>query len=556
MKIKLGAILLVIAMCVGFTSCNSNESDLSSSTGNNSPQNVSSSNEPENESSSNGTETKNITFPLEEEVTLRIWMPYSNTLIDSMEDNEVVGMIEEKLGINLEFIHPSQADEETSLQVLFTSSELPDIIRLDDGGQSATLKYPGGGEKGVADGIILQLNDLIDQYAPNYQIVRERGGEYEKNTITDSGIMWAMYTMGDIYEMPWNGLSYRKDWADDMGLEAPVTLDDWHEILTAFKEEKGADAPLMIPDDGIMVSSEFLSAFDTAKDFYVVNGDIKYGYLEAGMKEYVEMMQKWYSEGLIDPEFAANEEFFDAGNGYGLPITYAVSGRTGAGVINWPSSRNGLSVMYRATDDESIDFYPVVPPVKTEGDVTCYRYTTSPIYNPWIVTTSCENPEIAVKFLDWGFSDEGSLVMNFGSEDNYTITDDGPWFIDDILYSEEHDLPTFLGAHTWEMLPGLRNIERAFQNTDSFFLSTRDVWSSANNDYVIPAGVELSAEEGVEHAAIMADINKYVKEVVPKYIMGSIPMEDWDGVVEQLKSMNIDRAIEIQQAVYDRYSKR
>lgn len=556
MKIKLGVILLVLAMCIGFTSCDSKEPESSSSVGNNSSQSASSNNGLESENISNESESKNITFPLEEEVTLTIWMPYSNTLIDSMEDNEVVGIIEEELGINLEFIHPSQVDEETSLQVLFTSNDLPDIIRLDGGGQSATLKYPGGGEKGVADGIIMQLNDLVDQYAPNYQRVRERGGEYEKNTITDSGIMWAMYTVGDVYEKPWNGLSYRKDWADDMGLEAPVTLDDWYTMLTAFKNEKGADAPLMIPDCGIMANSEFLSAFDTAKDFYVVNGEIKYGYLEAGMKEYVTMMQKWYSEGLIDPEFAANEEFFDAGNGYGLPISYAVSGRTGAGVINWPSSRNGFSVMYRATDDESIDFYPVVPPVKKEGDVTYYRYTTSPVYNPWIVTTSCENPEIAVKFLDWGFSDEGSLIMNFGSEDNYTITEDGPWFIDDILYSEDHDLPTFLGAHTWEMLPGIRNVERAYQNTDSYYLSARDVWSTAKDDYVIPAGVELSVEEEKEYAEIMADINTYLKETIPKYIMGSIPMEDWDSVVEQLQSMKIDRAVKIQQAAYDRYNNR
>ena len=42
------------------------------------------------------------------------------------------------------------------------------------------------------------------------------------------------------------GMAMRKDWLDELGLDVPVTYDDWHNVLTAFKEQKGATAPLWI----------------------------------------------------------------------------------------------------------------------------------------------------------------------------------------------------------------------------------------------------------------------------------------------------------------------
>ena len=72
----------------------------------------------------------------------------------------------------------------------------------------------------------------------------------------------------------------------------------------------------------------------------------------------------------------------------------------------------------------------------------------------------------------------------------------------------------------------------------------------------MPSGVELSSDEGSENSAIMADIDTYVKESIPKFITGQLSMDDWDGFVKQIKDMNIDRAIELHQAALDRYNNR
>ena len=347
---KMLVLLLVVNMVLGMTACGSSSKGQAGEVAGK-----------EQTKAEETEKTQEITFPLEEEVTLTVWMPFANTIIESMEDNEVVGLIREKTGVNLNFIHPPMGEEETALQLLLASDEWPDVIRFDYG-PNAALSYPGGGENGVNEGVLLQLNDLIDQYAPNYKAIRERGGEYEKNSITDNGVIWAMYTVADTEEEPWCGLTYRKDWADELNIPAPVTLDDWHELLTAFKEQKNADAPLMIPGDGIMVNNEFLSAFGVVKDFYQVDGTVKYGFVEDGMREYVEMMRQWYAEGLIDPDFVSNEV------GHQLPGDYVAENRVGAGETSWASSRNGYCVLFKVTDDANLDFAPVKPPVKNPSD--------------------------------------------------------------------------------------------------------------------------------------------------------------------------------------------
>jgi len=65
-----------------------------------------------------------------------------------------------------------------------------------------------------------------------------------------------------------------------------------------------------------------------------------------------------------------------------------------------------------------------------------------------------------------------------------------------------------------------------------------------------------TAEEATEYSNIINDINKYCDESISAFVSGTRPLSELDSFVETLKSMRIERAIEIQQAGYDRYLKR
>ena len=54
----------------------------------------------------------------------------------------------------------------------------------------------------------------------------------------------------------------------------------------------------------------------------------------------------------------------------------------------------------------------------------------------------------------------------------------------------------------------------------------------------------------------MNEVNKYVYENMYAFISGSKSLDEFDAFVEQIKKMNIERALEIKQKGYDAYLKR
>jgi putative aldouronate transport system substrate-binding protein len=65
--------------------------------------------------------------------------------------------------------------------------------------------------------------------------------------------------------------------------------------------------------------------------------------------------------------------------------------------------------------------------------------------------------------------------------------------------------------------------------------------------------ITRTAEEGQQYTAIYNDIQTFAHETIPQFITGAKPLSEFDAFVEQIKSMNIDGAIAIQQAALDRY---
>ncbi len=144
--------------------------------------------------------------------------------------------------------------------MMLASGEYPDIMEID------FYNHPGGPNKAISDGYIIALNDYM-QYAPNLVKYLEEHPEVDKMCKTDDGTYYAFpFIRGDKSLIVFSGLMLIKDWLDDLGLEVPTTIDEWHTVLTAFKNEKGAEAPLSFLVDSLKSSAAFAGAFDVAAD--------------------------------------------------------------------------------------------------------------------------------------------------------------------------------------------------------------------------------------------------------------------------------------------------
>ena len=63
----------------------------------------------------------------------------------------------------------------------------------------------------------------------------------------------------------------------------------------------------------------------------------------------------------------------------------------------------------------------------------------------------------------------------------------------------------------------------------------------------------LTQDELTEYNRIMTDFETFRDENIISFIIGSRPIEEFDAFVQECKDKNIERAIEIRQAAYDRF---
>lgn len=547
---KLVALLLVLAMVLSLAACGGNgDSSASSETSTSSAAEDSSAAE-EGETGDDGETAEPGEFQLpivDEPTTLSYFVADdSNCAIMTTDwnDNEFYQEMERRTGVHLEMEMVSSADYQTNFNLMIASGTLADLIYV------GASYYAEGVDAAIDDGYFLDLTDLVDEYMPNYQKVRTSDIQYELLSTTDSGRLGAVYELRQSKQGPWLGLWIRQDWLDDLNLETPVTFDDYHEVLTAFKNEKGATAPLILNFSGSDGEFGTMSGGLNVLNSWQLDetGKVNFGPYMDAWKEYVTIMNQWYNEGLIDPDFMATDERT-------ADMAKVVTGASGlfAALYTMPS------VYEAASEDSNMNLAPVNPPVKNEGDEIHIRLRDSYTSGNTAISADCENPEVAMRWLDYLFTEEGALLANYGVEgDTFEFDENGdPVYTDKIVNNENGWTMTQTMASYLCPSAGIANWSdwtRELAGVPEKDQACYDVWSEADDTWRLPSSVTLTQDESTERAALYADISTTVKEQTAQFISGALDIEsNWDAYIASLESSGIERAIEITQAAYDRY---
>lgn len=345
------------------------------------------------------------------------------------------------------------------------------------------------------------------------------------------------------------GMQIRKDWLDDLGLDIPVTYDDLEEVLRQFKEKKNAYAPLALGANGYMETSHALSAgYGVLEDFMQVDGKVVYGPEEEGWKEYLTMLNKWYEEGLLDPDFMTNGT-------WQVDTAMVVNGETGV----W----NAMYTMISQYESENTDIevIPLTSPVKNEGDSLHIRRENGYVGGAVTISADCEHPDIAMKLWNYLYTEEGSLLANYGIEnDTFVYNEDGkPVPTDKIAHNDKYSMSQ---AQALYLMPpsrfgGFYDWTRELSTVPEKDVKAFDIWGVADDSYILPARISYTSEESTERAKIVAEVTTYMRENSVKFITGVLDINtEWDNYVDQLKALGIDRAIEITQSALDRFNAR
>ncbi|WP_019636564.1 extracellular solute-binding protein [Paenibacillus fonticola] len=496
-------------------------------------------------------------YPIQTDKTLTYWGEINGNLIGVKASHDEIPFFQEwqkQTGVSLKFTAPPTGQVKEAMNVLLASGDLPDLLEYNFLGD-----FPGGPEKAISDGYIVKLNDLIDQHAPNLKKYLAENPDIDKMVKTDSGSYYVFpFVRGDEYLRVFQGPIIRKDWLDDLGLPVPETIDEWTETLRAFKEKKGASAPLSFVSKPRFFNESgngaFIGAFGVNRGFYQEDGQIKYGPAEPGFKEYLRLFHDWYAEGLIDKNAAtADTKALDGNMASGA--TGATIGNAGGGIGKWQP-------LVEANDPQAV-LVAAPYPVLNKGDKPKFGQRNQAFASEGTVaiTTAAKDPELAVRMLDFGYSEEGRLFFNFGTEGvSYNMEDGYPKYTDLVMKNPDNLAPAqgislyARGSYNGPFIQDKRYAEQFFA-----LQTQRDavtIWQNTDSaKYNLPP-ITPTPEESSEYAAIMNDINTLVDEMTLKIILGSESVDEFESYVAKMKSLNLERAIEIQSAALERYNSR
>lgn len=489
----------------------------------------------------------------DEKVTLSFWYPLSqSSFLGNMADlNEadVFQWLEEKTNVHINWIIPSVGTEKESFNLLFADDKLPDIIMT----TYNQYQYPEGVEAAVEDGYYLRLNELIDQFAPNYKKAIELNPKIAKDVATDSGLLWgfSLIYMNEGKRCNW-GPCLRGDFLAKTGLELPVTYDDWHTVLTAFKNDLKIEYPLLISSYGSARYDDWMAGFGVDQSFFQQDGQIKFGPMEDGYGEYVELMAKWYQEGLIYTDFA-----LQGANG-DIDDDLALNDRVGAWAEYASKAGHDYFTARGATNPDFI-LTGTTLPVKAAGDTTHLRSVDNIVNDSsMVISTDCQNPELAVKWLDIFYNTAFTDIFNYGTREgeSYVANSDGTLSWGDLINANADGLTKNQARCKYTMANAFyEDYSRVMGSWSDSQKQSQQMWLKGDDSWEISRFLTPTADENREMNAIMLDVNTFVQEETAKMIMGTSTYT-FDAFRQKLTDMGIARAIELEQAALDRYNKR
>jgi len=511
------------------------------------------------EGSSNANAGGEVSYPLADGGELTYWLQLNTNAsanFTNLGETELGKALQEQTGITIKFQHPAAGGDQGKEQfnLIVADGNLPDIMEW-----QWVKMYPGGPEKAIKDGVIIPLNAIIDQYCPNLKKYLTENPDVDKMIKTDDGNYFAFpFIRGEDKLRYTVGGFIRKDWLDELGLEVPTTVDEWHTVLTAFKEKKGTEAPISFDWANFKQSNPIAFAYKVGaanSTWFILDdgGKVAFAPAQAEYKDYLMTMNQWYQEGLIDKDIATLN---------GDQVTAKMTSDKSGASVGWAASR--MQVFMTSAQKTNPDYLLVPTPIPTleKGAAPEYGYMENKFPDvAAAITSSCKNVELAARLLDYGYSDAGHNLFNYGIEGvSYEMKDGKAVYSDLVMNNPDgwplaQSLSKYIRAnYNGPFVQDLNYLEQYLQ-----LPTVKDcpsVWEVPNAGKHTVPNITPTQEESKELATITNELNTYVDEMTLKFIFGTESFDKWDHYIQTLKDMKLDRALEIENAALARYEAR
>ena len=470
---------------------------------------------------------------------------------DVLTNNNWINSYKEELGINVEYewtVPGSQYEQKINTQI--AANDLPDFFPV-TANQMKLL---------VDSGMVADLSQTFADNATEFtQQMMEDDNHVAISQATYGNKLMALPQVNgnrDGASMMW----IRQDWLDNLGKEAPKTMDELMKLAAAFTNEDpdkngvndtyGIALNKDVITGGLNDATGIFEGFGAYVNGWLKNQDGKlvFGLVQPEIKDGLEALSTMYENGYLDKEFSAkdNSKASEDIIGGKAGITFGQHW-----IAFWP-----LQDAINANPDADWVAYSIPSATSSPAKVMVHGSTGS----FYAVNVNAKNPEAIVKLYNYFYQKDCALSPDYDSKYHVTSTlmmerpDEAfQWSAITSMYPMQN---LFIHRGVKEYFDGDKSVlENAWISDNALQceqyvedpVANQSLWASYRwsgpesaftvVDYYDTNSLMLQNEYIMGNTDSMMQynttLNQLTLETFTKIIMGSSPIDEFDTFVEQ-----------------------
>lgn len=438
----------------------------------------------------------------------------------------VIARIEQLTNTSLSIVWVPDNLKEDKLNIALASGALTQIVTIQDIKNSAFLSA-------ARSGTFWEIGPYLKDY-PNLS-------RMDDNILTNIAIDGKLYGIYRERDLSRQGVIYRKDWLDRLGLQPPNDLEGLYEVIKAFKNDdpdgNGIADTFGLTDRNDLKFGAFqtlASYFGSPNEWGWMDGQLVPEFMFDGYKEAMTFMHTLYEEKLINDQFAVMSK-----------------------QQQWEEFAQGKAGMYIGNMDDARNLSAAAVKLNPQAEIDMVNRINGPDGKPHVWSQSGHNgmfvfPKSEVKtegelqqilaFFDQLAEPELYNMLNYGLEDiHYRMKDSGAMELiegeGDRWEQEVRPLISLMGMSN----PSLKLFGDPLRDKS-------DALNDDNRTFIV-----LNPAEGLESATqneLGSELRTIINNATYSYILGLIDEQGFQSAVDRWRQAGGDLII---QEVNDAY---
>lgn len=443
----------------------------------------------------------------------------------SKDDEFVKEAIDDALGMTIDWVHCPSDEGWAAQDRLLAADPTIDVFYL------SKARYTDFRAKGMLFDVGPYINtgkypDIDRISGPLAEVAKDSSGKLY-------GIPYAAY--GASAGSNLFHLIIREDWLKEAGLEIPATIDEFENVLEAFKKRNPNKYPLLDQAGytyyaSYEIISRSFSEHGGAWYYDEAAGLMTHPVLSPQFKNYIAKMAEWYKKGYLHPQFLENTN-------QSMVQQLMTADDVGA-VFAWTTDPIQVNKQW---SDEGVDkkFVSVIGGL--EGPAGKGILGKPRISTYFGVNVNTKNPEAVMKAIDFFLSEEGTWLANQGVEGrNYRFNENG--ILEPIA---EYDYQSQYNPYTdgnlfKDVITGNHYLDTQRQFWKDIFFSDERL----SQVYFDPDSEIVYDWSGKETVNLKAQVETFIMETMTNTIIGKASIDNWDKAMDQAKKIGLQKMME------------